>query len=116
MAGPTALLVAKLHKIADRAEEGRRGRIDDKDALDLFRILQAIPTDVLASALNRLLAAPVASEVTAEALGILRKFFGTPRSIGCVMIASATEGLEDPETITLSCSILANALLKGVGA
>ncbi len=47
VAGPTALLVAKLHKIADRARQAKRRRLDDKDALDLFRLLQAIPTDAL---------------------------------------------------------------------
>jgi hypothetical protein len=38
VAGPTALVVAKLHKIAERVEANDRVR--DKDALDLFRLLQ----------------------------------------------------------------------------
>lgn len=112
VAGPAALLVAKLHKIADRALEPHRHRLADKDALDLFRILQTIPTDVLAATLGRLLEAPIASEVTARAVGILREFFTTPRSPGCLMVVRATEGLEDAETIARSCSILTNALLE----
>lgn len=115
VAGPTALLVAKLHKLADRAREARGDRIDDKDALDLFRLLQAIPTEVLASTLTRLLEAPVTSDVTTEALEILRELFALPRSIGCAMVVRATEGLEDPETIARSCSILARAVLQAVG-
>lgn len=90
--------------------EPHHGRLDDKDALDLFRILQAILTDVLAATLERLLEAPIASEVTAHAGGILQDFFTTPRSPGCLMVVRATEGLEDAETIARSCSILANAL------
>ena len=81
-----------------RTERARRGAAGSttRTPLNLFRLLQAIPTDVLASTLNRLLEAPVASEVTAEALEILREFFGAPRSSGCVMVVRATEGLEDP--------------------
>ena len=39
VAGPGALLVAKTHKIADRAESP--SRIEDKDALDVLRLLRA---------------------------------------------------------------------------
>lgn len=41
VAGPTGLLIAKLHKIKDRLDTPNR--LDDKDALDVFRLLQAIP-------------------------------------------------------------------------
>src|SRR5262249_26125615 len=36
VAGPTALLIAKLHKIAERVAERERRRLDDKDALDIL--------------------------------------------------------------------------------
>ena len=39
VAGPGALLVAKTHKIADRV--GTDSRVEDKDALDVFRLLRA---------------------------------------------------------------------------
>jgi len=42
VAGPAALLVAKVHKIMDREEDA--GRRSDKDALDLYRLLRAVPT------------------------------------------------------------------------
>jgi hypothetical protein len=42
VAGPTALLVAKLHKLADRRSSPHRH--DDKDALDIYRLFQAVPT------------------------------------------------------------------------
>jgi hypothetical protein len=43
VAGPGALLVAKVHKIAERV--GQRNRVSDKDALDVLRLLRAV--DVL---------------------------------------------------------------------
>lgn len=43
VAGPTALLVAKLHKLAER--EGQPDRRADKDAHDLYRLLAAVPTE-----------------------------------------------------------------------
>jgi hypothetical protein len=39
VAGPTALLVAKLHKIGERVSEREQRRLDDKDALDVLRLL-----------------------------------------------------------------------------
>ena len=44
LAGPAALLVAKLHKVADRAADARRSV--DKDALDVFRLLRRVPNAV----------------------------------------------------------------------
>ena len=42
VAGPASLLVSKLHKLAERLDEP--GRLKDKDALDVLRILRAVPT------------------------------------------------------------------------
>ena len=44
IAGPAALLTSKLHKIADRAGTGR---LSDKDALDVLRLLRGTATDDL---------------------------------------------------------------------
>ena len=52
VAGPAALLVAKLHKISDR--KGVVGRLQNKDGLDILRILRFAPTASLALTLNRL--------------------------------------------------------------
>ena len=49
VAGPAALVVAKLIKIGERFDA--QDRVRDKDALDLFRLLQAVPTDQLAAGL-----------------------------------------------------------------
>ena len=45
VAGPSALLVAKLHKLADR--EGSPGQLDGKDALDVYRLLRAVRTELV---------------------------------------------------------------------
>ena len=44
VAGPTAPLIAKAHKISDRlAQEARRDRLIDKDASDVYRLLTTAP-------------------------------------------------------------------------
>lgn len=51
VAGPAALIVAKLTKIAERtaeADAGRRDRSRDKDAVDILRILVGVETSTLA--------------------------------------------------------------------
>jgi hypothetical protein len=111
VAGPAALLVSKLHKVAERAVEQQRTRLHDKDALDIYRILQAVPAASLASTLTLLLERDVARDVTREAMSFLERYFANPRSLGCQMVVRATEGLEDSETIAQSCSILAKTLL-----
>lgn len=66
VAGPTALLIAKLHKIAERISEREQRRLDDKDALDVLRLLQATETLTLAATVRTLLQADVAGDVTRD--------------------------------------------------
>jgi hypothetical protein len=54
VAGPAALVVAKLHKLHERLESGRQDRIADKDAADVYRIMQAVPVDVFMERLRPL--------------------------------------------------------------
>src|ERR1043165_9678851 len=42
VAGPSALLVSKLHKLRERLAEREQHRVDAKDALDALRLLRAI--------------------------------------------------------------------------
>ncbi|HEY7192943.1 MAG TPA: hypothetical protein VH439_04305 [Gemmatimonadales bacterium] len=75
VAGPAALLVAKLHKIGERADTAP-DRLVDKDAHDLYRILVAIDTTTLAERLRMLreddLAGPGHPECTHLAQGPIR--------------------------------------------
>ncbi|HEV2440718.1 MAG TPA: GSU2403 family nucleotidyltransferase fold protein [bacterium] len=63
IAGPAALLVAKLHKIHERIDAPAR-RQDDKDALDVLRLLRAVPTDRLAASLEP--SSPILSPATSS--------------------------------------------------
>jgi hypothetical protein len=70
-----------------------------------------VPTAALAASIRQLLANPLSSAVTREALSMLRTLFGTPAATGSLMAARATEGLEEAATITASCAALASDLL-----
>ena len=69
VAGPAALLVAKVHKVAERSET--RDRASNKDALDVLRLLQAIDTPTLAAGLAQLADHELSAAVTTEALSQL---------------------------------------------
>jgi hypothetical protein len=111
VAGPSALLVAKVHKIADRSQEPETKRLNDKDGLDVLRLLRVIPSRVLAAGLMRLQEERVSAEVTREAVAQLDALFGSTRSVGTQMAVRATERLEDPVAIAESCEALTRELL-----
>lgn len=113
VAGPAALLVAKLHKLSDRS--GNADRAADKDALDALRLLRAVPTLELARCLAILLTDELAAGVTEEALELLRHFFGDESAQGTQMTVRATGGLENDATIAGSCAVLSNDLWEAVG-
>lgn len=78
VAGPAALLVAKIHKIADRIADAERGRVDrlrgGKDLLDILRLYETQNLDAFASSLHRCLADEVAASATETAIEHLRWF------------------------------------------
>jgi hypothetical protein len=115
VAGPSALLVAKLHKISDRNQEPHAKRLADKDGLDVLRLLRGVESRRLANGLIRLRQEPVSAAVTAEAITLLADLFGSVRGVGTQMAIRATERLEDPEVIAQSCEALTRELLPLVG-
>lgn len=112
VAGPGALLVAKQLKIADRVNSP--SRLDNKDALDVFRLLRDIDLSDLVARLRRLLADDVSRAVTGDALTRLRELFGTPDAPGVRMAVDATAGLEDPAILAASCAALATEVLDAL--
>jgi hypothetical protein len=113
VAGTGALLVAKLHKIAERADSPTR--LVDKDAHDIYRILIDIETPDLAEAFARLRVDPVSADETSQALLYLSDLFaGGPTALGARMAGRAEAGIGEPDTVALQASILAADLLTAI--
>jgi hypothetical protein len=114
IAGPAALMVSKLHKIRERLAEREQRRLDAKDALDVLRLLRAVPTGDLASTFKKLLETNVCSEVTREALTGLKDLFGTARGVGSQMAVQAAGPLAVADEIAASCAALSVDLLEAL--
>ncbi|MGV8972963.1 MAG: GSU2403 family nucleotidyltransferase fold protein [Rhodoglobus sp.] len=113
VAGPAALLVAKLHKIAERIETPHR-RAEDKDAHDVYRLLQAVPTETISRSLQTLEKDPLSRAVTLQALVYLQSLFAdSPTATGSMMAGRAEDGIGDPEQVAVAVSFLASDLLSG---
>lgn len=113
VAGPAALLVAKVHKIAERVASP--ARLVDKDAHDIYRVLVDTETVVLASTFRRLLDDPLCGGVTVQARGHLQELFATgPNALGSAMAGRAEEGIGEPTTVALATSLLAADLLAAL--
>ena len=112
VAGPGALIVAKAHKIWERTSTDDRVR--DKDALDVYRLLQAIPTADLAARLARLRDSQEAGEVTAAAIEQLQVLFGTRSGAGIELAVRATRAIIDPEELTLTLVTLTADLISAL--
>lgn len=111
VAGPAALLVAKLHKIHDRIDSPTR--LDNKDAHDIYRLLRAIDTGVFVPPINHLLSEEVSAEITREALDYLLELFAMGSSAqGSTMAGAAEELVGDPVAVAESVSLLAQDLLR----
>lgn len=109
VAGLSGLLVAKLHKLAERQQTPDRWA--PKDGLDVLRILQGADLRSVAATLSDLERHAVAGEVTRQSRALLRELFGTRKGHGVVMAVLATGGVEDEATIAASCEVLARQLL-----
>lgn len=109
VAGVASLLVAKLHKLAER--EATPERSAPKDGLDVLRILRAVELRQMAATLMELQAHAVAGAVTVEARTYLQRLFATRNGHGAEMAVRASAGLENATTIAASCEALAKSLL-----
>ncbi len=102
VAGNTALLVAKLHKIDDRRDQP--DRLTDKDAGDVLRLFMSTTTEHTAQGLCALLDDARSAKVTRVAIDLLDSLFGTPRSLGTQMAVRALTGVLDPATVQATCT------------
>ena len=112
VAGPAALLVAKVHKIAERTGTG--DRVSDKDALDVLRLLQAIDMATFAAGVAQLANHELSATVTAEAVSQLAPLFGSPDSVGATMAARAARADAEADVIAASFTALVLDLLTAL--
>lgn len=112
VAGPAALLVSKLFKLAER-EETSPERLNDKDAHDVFRILIDTEIKNLQKRYQDVLDDEVSRDVAVTALGYLDRLFASgPRAVGSMMAGRAETGIGEPETVAQQVAILASELLE----
>jgi hypothetical protein len=111
VAGPAALVVAKTHKIAGRRDEGR-GRLKDKDALDVYRLLRAVEPSAFSAGFERLLASDRAAASTRSAVREFEVLFAESAGVGVDMAVRATELLVPEAEVRVALPLLAQELLR----
>jgi hypothetical protein len=114
VAGPAALLVAKLHKLGERRDNPTR--LIDKDAHDIYRLLVAVSTEALTATLAALREDTLAGAATTTAIGHLRDMFSAPDALGATMAGQAEALVGDPEFVAASSAALTEDLLKSLDA
>ena len=112
VAGPGALLVAKTHKIAERT--ATPSRIEDKDALDVLRLLRATDTADLAKSISLLAREEVSSPVTSDAVAYLPALFGRSDAVGIEMAVRAAGLNAEADVIAASMTMLVSDLLARI--
>jgi hypothetical protein len=113
VAGPAALLVAKLHKLGER--QNTPGRLLDKDAHDIYRLLVATDTVALASALAQLQVSELAGSVTNEAIVYLEQLFALgPNALGATMAGRAEELIGNAPVVSAAVAALAADLVAAL--
>lgn len=114
VAGPAALLIAKIRKIYERRDQS--DRLNDKDAHDVYRLLLATTDmDALGASFGRLISNPVSKVVTQQAIDWLPTLFADgPQALGSTMAGRAEEGAGDPDVVSASVSALAADVLAVV--
>lgn len=112
VAGFAALLVAKAHKLHDRVAGGRLARQDDKDAVDVVRIMQTSSPAEVGLTLAALSVDEVAGPAAASAVGMLEELFGRRGRPGVVMASRGLRLALPQQRVEAICSIYSDALLS----
>lgn len=115
VAGVAALLVAKAHKLHDRLQRGRADRLDDKDAADVFRMMQVTSPDTVGATLTELAGHAVAGPATAAAVGYLEELFGRRGRVGIQMASRALQGSIPEERVVAICVAYTARVLAATG-
>jgi hypothetical protein len=115
VAGVAALMVAKAHKLHDRIASGRPDRQDDKDAADVFRMMQVTFPATVGATLAGLLRHPVAGPPTADAIRYLDELCGRRGRPGIQMAARALRVGIPEERVEAICVAYMAGLRAAVG-
>lgn len=89
VAGPAALIVAKVYKLRDRLSDGKLDRIADKDAADVYRLMLAIPLREFLRRLRPVMDDETAGPVCREAIELMVQLFGSRGADGVRMARDA---------------------------
>ncbi len=111
VAGPAALLVAKVFKINDRRDTDRQ---NDKDALDVIRLLRGTTTAGLAGRMKRALEDARSAVVAKAGMDLLQRDFGMRDGLGVQMAIRAVGVLADHDELAASCEVLVRDLVNAL--
>ncbi len=114
VAGPAALLVAKVTKIEERRDTPARHQ--PKDALDVLRLLQSTPTQAMAQRLADLVGDPLAGVVTSAAIAALGRDGRDPAGLLASLAGNGVGNLVDPDAVKQSVAILVEEMLTALAA
>jgi hypothetical protein len=108
VAGVAALFIAKAHKIHDRLASNRPGRAEDKDAADVYRLMQTTSPIDVAARLAALREHETAGPVTEAAIGYLVELFGRRNGEGVQMAVRALQlAIPEAQVATLATEFIA---------
>jgi hypothetical protein len=111
VAGPAALLVAKVHKIEDRTGSNRAS---DKDALDVLRPLRGTETEDLAARYMTLLRDARSADAGRRGLALLTGQFASHRDVGVEMAIRSAGIVGNAEEIGAQFEALVGDLLAAL--
>jgi hypothetical protein len=103
VAGPAALVVAKVYKLRDRLVQGNADRIADKDAADVYRLMLTVPVSEILLRLRPMLADETAGPVCRDAVDLMAQLFGAPGAEGVRMATDALRVAVPPERVADVC-------------
>ncbi|MCQ3812644.1 MAG: hypothetical protein KTV68_19075 [Acidimicrobiia bacterium] len=112
VAGPTALTVAKAHKLGERLDTPYR--LQAKDAGDVYRLFDATSVADMAAIAKQLLADERSASTVQKALDYLRRLFATPRSPGTQLATQALSAVIDETTATTFVTAYAQELIHQI--
>ncbi|MBI2703798.1 MAG: hypothetical protein HYX32_00695 [Actinobacteria bacterium] len=111
VAGPTALLIAKAHKINDRlAEDARPDRLKEKDASDVYRIFLTTPPGRVAEVMSSLLDDERVAGPAQRGIEMLRAQFGVRRAPGVELAVRSLRVAVPEDRIRAVCTGFIDAL------